>query len=93
MIRIDDFTIEPDAIDYRVGIIKVSEKGSEYNKLIGYYKNVESCIRAIRNTVIREKMSEIDIDSLEKVADTIDAITKDFEVKLSQALTAVSKAN
>ena len=82
MIRIDKFTIEPSIIDYRVGINTISEKGQEYNKLLGYYKNIESAIKAIRNFCIHEKMDEIDIDGLEGTVKAIENINKEFELKL-----------
>ena len=89
MIRIGEFIIEPDTIDYRVGIIKVSDKGKEYNKLLGYYKNVESCIKAIRNFVIHEKMGELDIDSLDDIVKAIENINLEFEAKLQDALSTI----
>ena len=92
MIRINNFTIEPEVIDYRVNIIKISEKGKEYNKLLGYYKDVKSCINAIRNFVIHEKMGEIDIDGLEGTVKAIENINKEFEAKLDSVV-ALLEAN
>lgn len=90
MIRIDNFLIETEIIDYRVGIIKVSESGKEYNKLLGYYKDVKSCINAIRNFVIHEKISEVDIDGLEGTVKAIENINKEFELKLLRVVAALN---
>lgn len=78
MIKLDDMVIEPLEVDYRLGIEKISSKsGKPYVVTLGYYKNVESAIKAIKAYKIREGMNE-DL-SLDEAVKRIEEINQHFE--------------